>query len=370
MSKCKVAVIGAGIVGGSVAFHLTKYGADVTVFDKGLPGAEATGHSFAWLNAFGKLPRHYFELNHRSMELWSRFGEELGDEIGLRWGGNVTYFADKENGERLLEQCAQLQSWGYPTRSITEEELSELEPNLNVGPFYSAVYTINEGHVITQKVAEVCMDKVKNSGGRVYLNTNVNSIEIRKGNAVLDLGEGEMEFDKVVIAAGINSTELAQTVGVFVPQRTSPGVVARTAGLPPIIENLSTIYLPPVNESESEIHIRQDIKGVITVGAGNQENESEDDSQEYADSLIKRASGFFNQLSDVPAVRVPVGFRPMPRDGLPIIGFSSEARNIYVTLMHSGATLAPIAGSLAALEIITESKIDYLKPYRPSRFRK
>ena len=368
MPRCKVAVIGAGIVGGSVAFHLTQYGADVTVFDKGSPGAGATSHSFAWLNAFGKLPRHYFALNQRSMELWSRFGEELGDGIGLRWGGNVTYFADKENGERLLKQCAQLQSWGYPARSITKEELSELEPNLNVGPFHSAVYTMNEGHVIAQKVAEVCMEKVKSSGGKVYLNTNVDSIMIRKGNVVLDIGQGEIAFDKVVIAAGINSTVLAKTVGIFIPQRNSPGVIARTSKLPAIIKNLSTIYLPPANEREAEIHIRQDIEGVITIGAGNQENESKDDSQEYADLLIKRASSFFNQLTNIPAVRVPVGFRPMPKDGLPVIGFSSEASNIYITLMHSGATLAPIAGSLAALEIVTETEIDYLSPYRPSRF--
>ena len=104
------------------------------------------------------------------------------------------------------------------------------------------------------------------------------------------------------------------------------------------------------------------------VGAGDQENESDDDSQEYADSLIERAVNYFPALSGIKALRVPVGYRPMPIDGLPVLGFSKKASNVYITLMHSGATLAPIVGSLAALEIMTGTEADCLEPYRPSRF--
>ena len=70
----------------------------------------------------------------------------------------------------------------------------------------------------------------------------------------------------------------------------------------------------------------------------------------------------------VQAQRVPVGLRPMPEDGLPIIGFPNKSTRIYVTLMHSGVTLAPIVGALGALEIATESSVNSLKPYRPTRF--
>ena len=92
MVSNKIAVVGGGVVGASIAFHLSTYGKSVTVFDKGAPGSGATGHSFAWLNAFGKLPRHYFDLNHRSMDLWTRFNETLGTDVGLKWGWNVTYY--------------------------------------------------------------------------------------------------------------------------------------------------------------------------------------------------------------------------------------------------------------------------------------
>ncbi|MDE0745912.1 MAG: FAD-dependent oxidoreductase, partial [SAR202 cluster bacterium] len=97
-------------------------------------------------------------------------------------------------------------------------------------------------------------------------------------------------------------------------------------------------------------------------------SETEDDSQEYADTLIRRAALYFDQLSGVEAIRVPVGFRPMPEDGLPVIGFSPRHTNIYLTLTHSGVTLAPLVGALAALEMVTEIPNNDLDPYRPARF--
>ena len=368
IGKNKIAVIGAGIVGASIAFHLTTYGENVTVFDKGAPGSGATGHSFAWLNAFGKFPRHYFDLNHRSMDLWTRFNEALDADVGLKWGGNVTYYSDEYKGGKLLDQCERLQTWGYPIRTITQEELSELEPNLNIGPFYAGIHTLTEGHVIPTRVAEACIAKIENNGGDIYLDTPVESIVETEKEVILDTHKGEFKFDKIVIAAGIDSTNLAASLGINLPQRVSPGVVARTASLPPILENLSTIYLPPGPNDEGEIHMRQSTDGSLMCGAGDQENENDDDSQEYADSLLKRASTYFDSLDGVQAQRVPVGLRPMPEDGLPVIGFANKSTRVYITLMHSGVTLAPIVGALGALEIATESSIDSLQSYRPTRF--
>ena len=369
MVSNKIAVVGAGVVGASIAFHLSTYGKSVTVFDKGAPGSGATGHSFAWLNAFGKLPRHYFDLNHRSMDLWTRFNETLGADVGLKWGGNDTYYSDEEKGRKLLEQCERLQTWGYPIRSITREELSQLEPNLNIGPFYAGIHTLTEGLVIPTKVAEACLAKVKNNGGEIYPDTLVKSIIENPREIILSTHKGEFKFDKVIIAAGVDSTGLATNLGIKLPQRVSPGVVTRTASLPPIMKTLSTIYLPPGPGDEGEIHIRQATDGSLMCGAGDQENENEDDSQEYADSLLTRAARYFPSLDGVKAQQVPVGLRPMPEDGLPVIGFSNNSNRIYITLMHSGVTLAPIVGSLGALEIATESSVDSLKPYRPTRFQ-
>ena len=58
----------------------------------------------------------------------------------------------------------------------------------------------------------------------------------------------------------------------------------------------------------------------------------------------------------------------MPLDGLPVLGFAEAAPNLYIALMHSGVTLAPLAGELVTLEIADGASVETLQPYRPERF--
>ena len=73
----KAVVIGAGIVGASIGYHLAARGADVTLIDKNKPGSGASSHSFAWINAGPKSPFEYHDLNRRSLEMWERFAQKL-----------------------------------------------------------------------------------------------------------------------------------------------------------------------------------------------------------------------------------------------------------------------------------------------------
>ena len=74
-------------------------------------------------------------------------------------------------------------------------------------------------------------------------------------------------------------------------------------------------------------------------------------------------------LADATALPVPVGWRPMPLDGYPVMGFAAEAPNLYLALTHSGVTLAPALSELAALEIGEGAGADaVLGAYRPGRF--
>jgi glycine/D-amino acid oxidase-like deaminating enzyme len=73
-------------------------------------------------------------------------------------------------------------------------------------------------------------------------------------------------------------------------------------------------------------------------------------------------------LRGVAVERVTVGRRVMPADEYPIVGFAANCPNLYIAAMHSGVTLAPLIGQLAALEILDQARVSSLEPYRPSRF--
>jgi len=73
-------------------------------------------------------------------------------------------------------------------------------------------------------------------------------------------------------------------------------------------------------------------------------------------------------LAAAQAIPVPVGYRPMPRDGFPVLGYPEPVPNLYLALMHSGVTLAPLVGELAAMEIVDGAWVQLLDAYRPERF--
>ena len=71
---------------------------------------------------------------------------------------------------------------------------------------------------------------------------------------------------------------------------------------------------------------------------------------------------------DAELDRLTLGFRPMPSDGLPIVGYVPGSAHIYLAVMHSGVTLAPIMGRLISRELLSDDGTDALRPYRPERF--
>ena len=366
-----VAVIGAGIVGAAIAWRIASRGVRVTLIDKAEPGSGASSHSFAWVNAGAKEPIGYHNLNRRSLEMWPRFAAALGDDVGLRWGGKVAWETEPEAAATLTTRVQQLQSWGYPSRLVSKAELEELEPSLDVGPVTAAEYNENEGQVEPQMVVDACLRRLAEREAGILTGVEVVGLPQAGDGSIRAVAttSGDIEIDAVVVAGGTATTQLAAVAGVKIPQAESPGVVIRTTPMPSLLHNVPVVYAPALADGRREIHLRQCPDGRLMIGEGDQESLAEDDSQAHANDLLKRACSYLPGLSGAQAIPVPVGWRPMPLDGYPVLGFAQEAPNLYVALTHSGVTLAPAISQLAALEICEGARADaVLGPYRPERF--
>lgn len=374
-----IAVIGAGILGASIAWRLAARGRRVTLLDRAAPGSGASSHSFAWINAGAKEPIGYHNLNRRSLEMWPRFAAAIGDDgnpddVGLRWGGKVSWETDAEAAAALTARVRQLQAWGYPTRLVSAAELAELEPALELGPasaIIAAEYSANEGQVEPQLVVDAALRRLAELGAVVMAGAAVTGfVSDGDGRIVaVQTTAGDVVADAFVLAAGTETTALAAMVGVNIPQAESPGVVIRTTPLPPLLGKVPIVYAPPLGDGRREIHLRQCADGRFMIGEGDQESLAEDDSQAHADDLLARAAVYLPGLAGAQAAPVPVGWRPLPLDGYPVVGFAAEAPNLYLALTHSGVTLAPALSELAALEIGEGARADaVLGAYRPGRF--
>jgi glycine/D-amino acid oxidase-like deaminating enzyme len=212
-----VLVIGAGIVGASIAYHLADQGAQVQILDLGDPGQGASAVSFAWINARDKNPRPYQDLNRRSMEMWDRFARRLGGDIGLTWGGEIRWVSTLDGAQTLAERVKTLQSWGYPIQLLNEQAFRSLEPGITPGRVTGVSYSKDDGHVDTQKVIQACLDGAVKHGAVV--SPGMEAVGLKFSN-----NKGEPKTVSAVIAGG---QALSCDVVVLAGDLTRPGLLSR-----------------------------------------------------------------------------------------------------------------------------------------------
>jgi glycine/D-amino acid oxidase-like deaminating enzyme len=156
----------------------------------------------------------------------------------------------------------------------------------------------------------------------------------------------------------VGSPQLARLAGVNVPLKDAPGVLVHTTPQRPLIDRI--VQAPGV-------HFKQQLDGRIVAGgqivggAGTAQTPKADELEIFA-----RLGEFLDFAGAIE--QVTLGYRVMPADEYPIIGFADQCPNLYVAATHSGVTLAPAIGQLAALEILDGVPQPQLAPYRPGRF--
>ena len=141
VNRHKIVVAGAGILGASIAYHLCRRGAQVTLIDQAGPAAAATGASWAWLNASHRNPRHYFELRYLAMREYHRLERELCGKLAIDWCGSLLWEMDRPQIEQFVKEHA---SWGYDVQLMGPETIKDMERDLRIYP-EAAAYAPCEG---------------------------------------------------------------------------------------------------------------------------------------------------------------------------------------------------------------------------------
>jgi glycine/D-amino acid oxidase-like deaminating enzyme len=126
----KTIVIGAGVMGASVAYRLAQAGAAVTVLEATRIGGGTSGISFAWTNANKKPPKPYYDPNIAGMKAHLALADEFGATPWWHGGGSLEWEAEADRAAQRAN-IEQLRSWGYAAEWITPREVQELEPDID-----------------------------------------------------------------------------------------------------------------------------------------------------------------------------------------------------------------------------------------------
>lgn len=374
--KARVAVVGAGIVGSAITYHLAKRGLDVTLLDRNAVASASSHGTFAWINAsWAKQPESYHALNQMGVDAWHRLQQALN--LPIKWGGSLEWFAAAERQDRLSRDVQEQQAWGEPAKMLTQLEASALEPRVAFGGAGHVALSPRDGALDPVLVSQRLVNAAKSHGARVIEHCEVLRVDEtaeEQRQKILGTSCGDIAVDRLVLATGADPSAIQTFAGFDLPQRSTPGVIVITQPMPPV---LSHIVVAP------GIHIHQRLDGRLVLGEqeGAPENAAHKlrltarptrfpnaaTASQHAQRLITLASEYVTGLPEVSAEEVIIGWRPLPLDGHPVIGPSPADPNAYVAVMHSGVSLAAIVGELVAEEILTGERSPVLTPFRADR---
>ena len=354
MKSMKAIVVGSGIVGASVAYHLAEQGAEVTIVTGDSYGGIATRASFAWINAAAGHPKAYFEFRLKAISDWHRLQRELKGFTGWNWNGSLWW---EEEMTSLDDKVQELISWGYPLRIISQSDARNQEPGLLKHPSRS-IHAELEGTVPADQLTRLLLDRAEQFGA-VIRHETVLTLETTGGQIKgVRTSSGIISSDEVIVAAGVASSALLSTVGAKLPMSNSDGLLAHSTPRSMILRG---VVLSPT------LHMRQTPDGRIVVGRDFLGSSEYFDAENEAKELISYAREMLVDRS-LEFEGFTVGTRPVPIDGLPVIGRAPGITGLYITVMHSGITLAPLVGRLGAADILSGIASDGLKDYSPERF--
>jgi sarcosine oxidase, subunit beta len=216
MNKSRIVIIGSGVVGASVAFHLTERGAkDVLLLEReSKQGGGSTGKATG-----GVRSQFETEINIRLSQYSIDFFENWDFDCGYEPRGYL-FFATKENElEYLKRNVATQRAHGVKgVRLVDPQEIAELVPGLNCADIVGGSFGATDGFINPLEVMRGFSERAFENGARIQFETEAISIETSGGNvSAVETNRGRIECEAVVLCAGAWAKVLAATAGVDLP---------------------------------------------------------------------------------------------------------------------------------------------------------
>lgn len=352
-STAEVVVIGGGIMGASIAYHLAKRGCtDVVVLESG----EFFGLGSTGLNAGGV--RYQFatgvnvELSKLSFEMMARFPEEMDQEISLRQCGYLFMLDAEPDLEQFRKNVALQNAHGVPSRVIDVAEIGALAPEVNLEGIIGGTWCPLDGLVDPNSLLQGYVTQARKLGATLLTSSPVTGIEVSNGKVRgVTTKDGTIATSNVVIAAGAWSGVVGDMAGIDLP--VVP--IRRQIGVTNEIPNLRADF-PFIIDFSRSLYFHREGRGILTGKSNADEPAGFDTSvdEQWRLQHLEEAIMRLPLLADAELSAEWAGLYEVTPDHQAILGKLPQVEGLYSCAGFSGHGLmhGPAAGLVMAEEIL------------------
>jgi len=359
----EVLIVGGGIIGCSIAYHLTRHGKrDVVLLDKGGLTHGATWHAAGLVGQL-RSSRNTTRMLQRSVALYDRLPQETGQEIDWKKVGSLRLASSRERLKELRRLATMARSFGLEMSILSPEEAQELFPLMSTRGVLAAAYVPSDGYIDPSSVTQALARGARTGGAEIIQRCRVERVEDdgRRVTAV-ETSRGRFTCDVFVNAAGMWSRELGRLSGVSIP-------VCALEHQYLITDPISDMPrdMPTLRDPDRLVYYKPEVRGLVVGGYEPLTRTFGEQGVpgEFERELLPGNFDRFGQLAELAAEVTPVvnevGVRelingPIPdsADGDFVMGRVPELQNYYV----ASGFLYGIAAGGGAGEMMAEWIVD------------
>jgi glycine/D-amino acid oxidase-like deaminating enzyme len=339
-AKISVIVVGAGIVGASLAFHFARRGAAVHVVEEGAQaGSGVTARAFGWVNIINIAPGAVnYRLVQEALADYARLQADLPDAFVAARPGSLFWLGGAAETEAF---AAAHRAEGTDVELVNAATITAWEPNLRQPPA-CAMFSPRD---LALDPARLARDLIDTSGATATFGRKVENL-ILSGDRVSGVrfaDGGMVEADLVILAGGTAVDKLAESVGFRSAVEASPSIILRYSCTAPVVNR---ILRGP------GLEIRQSGDNILHVAKGYIDDTAENAPKRIGERILKVMHERLHLPDGVALVEAAAGYRPFFSDGMPRLGFLPGIEGAYVAVGHPGVILAPLLGRLAAEHVL------------------
>ncbi len=364
--RADVVIVGAGLAGTALAYHLADADAAVVLVEKDYPGLGTSGRSAGFVTT-----QHWDRLDVGLSQASREVYQELaGEEPALEVTGFLRATSATEDLPLMRRRMAMYAEEGVEVHLLKGEEIADRFPAIDATDLLAGLFTPHDGYVDAYDATRQLASRARDRGAELQTNTRMKGLRLAAGRlAGVETSRGELAADQVVVAAGPWTPSLLQKGGVALPLKPYRVQALTTAPLAEVP------VLPMFHELPEGHYFRPDQEGLL-LGDGSEETEANPASYnthadfrlhtEIAAWVARRLSG----LGDVQMAQGWAGLCVATPDRFPLVGPvpAIDGLHVFAGFNGLGVMRVPALARALADALLHRPPSADLTPFQPDRF--